>query len=283
MEGTSCKKWHPTLADPTRIRQAKPRTLGKTMVMDKGLGLHAYEDLLQSAGEHVDYIKLGFGTSALYPGEMLRRKIEMAKEYGIDIYPGGTFLEVAVRSGLVSSFFDTVTSLGFTCVEISDGTIEMDRTQRSELIVRGIQAGLKVVTEYGKKCWGSSVEVDELVATISGDIGMGAELVTIEARESGVGVGIFDEEGSCKDQELLHVLKKVPGPEVLLWEAPLKNQQIRLLEILGPGVHLGNVAPADIISLEALRRGLRSDTFHLGDPCDPCKLIQGEGFEVHAD
>ncbi|MGX4584677.1 phosphosulfolactate synthase [Paenibacillus chitinolyticus] len=281
MEESSCKKWHPTLADPTGCRQSKPRALGKTMVMDKGLGLNAYDDLLQAAGEHVDYIKLGFGTSPLYPRELLRHKIERAKSLGIDVYPGGTFLEVAVQEGLISSYFDTVSALGFTCVEISDGTIELDRSLRSELIVRGIEAGLKVITEYGKKCWGSSVEAEALVATVTGDVEMGAELVTIEARESGMGVGIFDENGACKDEELNVVLRSVPSPDILLWEAPLKNQQIHLLELLGPDVHLGNVAPADVIALEALRRGLRSDTFHFGERLR--KSARKEGASVHAD
>jgi len=264
MEVTSHLQWHPVLADPTGRRQAKPRSTGKTMVIDKGLGLNAFEDLLHTSGEHIDLIKIGFGTSPLYPQPLLKRKIEMARSFGITVYPGGTFLEVAIAQMAVGAFFDMVTNLGFTGVEVSDGTIEVKRSLRSELIRRGLEEGLDVLTEYGKKGWGSTIELEELIETVTLDAELGAQLVTIEARESGVGVGIFDEHGNCRDAELEQVLRSVPDPRLLLWEAPLKHQQVHLLRLLGPGVHLGNIGSQDIISLEALRRGLRSDTLAFG-------------------
>ncbi|NEW06224.1 phosphosulfolactate synthase [Paenibacillus sp. SYP-B3998] len=264
MKVTSDLNWNPVLADPTGQRQAKPRTLGKTMVMDKGLGLNAFEDLLSTSGEHLDMIKLGFGTSPLYPQNLLKKKIDMARSSGICIYPGGTFLEVAIAQNAVSSFFDMIIMLGFTGLEVSDGTIEVERRLRNELILRGLEEGLQVVTEYGKKGWGSSIELDELIETITIDAQFGAELITIEARESGMGVGIFDKEGNCKDEELQKVLSGIPNQHLLLWEAPLKNQQVHLMQLLGPNIHLGNISTHDIISLEALRRGLRSDTLSFG-------------------
>jgi phosphosulfolactate synthase len=260
MKVASQLNWNPLLADPTGRRQNKPRTLGKTMVIDKGLGLNAFEDLLDTSSEHLDMIKIGFGTSPLYPQRILRKKIEMAHEYGVSIYPGGTFLEVAIVQGEVSSFFEMIINLGFTGLEISDGSIEMKRELRNELIERGLNEGLDVITEYGKKGWGSSIEIDELIETVRLDVEYGAQLVTIEARESWMGVGIFDEHGTCKDEELNRVLSAIPAQNLLLWEAPLKSQQVHLLQVLGPDIHLGNIFPQEIISLEALRRGLRSDT-----------------------
>ncbi len=266
MEATSYHlEWNPVLADPTNRRQNKPRTLGKTMVIDKGLGLNAFEDLLETSGTHLDMIKIGFGTSPLYPQKLLQRKIEMAKAHQICIYPGGTFLEVAVMQSAIPSFFDMVSNLGFSGIEVSDGTIQMERKLRNELIRTGIQEGLNVYTEYGKKGWGCSIEIDELIETATLDVEFGAELVTIEARESGLGVGIFDENGKCKDEELEKVLSAIKGQHTLLWEAPQKNQQVHLLQMLGPNIHLGNIASQDIMSLEALRRGLRSDTLFFGD------------------
>ena len=88
-------------------------------------------------------------------------------------------------------------------------------------------------------------------------------MVTIEARESGMGVGIFDHNGKCKDDELQRVLSAISGQQ-LLWEAPLKSQQVHLINMLGPNIHLGNIPPDELIALEALRRGLRSDTLSLG-------------------
>lgn len=263
MELTSHLKWNPVLADPTGQRQSKPRTLGKTMVMDKGLGLNAFQDLLNTSSSHLDMIKIGFGTSPLYPLHVLKSKIRSAKESGICIYPGGTFLEVAIRQNAVSSFFDMLIALGFNGVEISDGTIEMERKLRNELIARGLAEGFEVITEYGKKGWGSSIELEELIETVLIDTELGAKLVTIEARESGMGVGIFDNNGKCKDDELQRVLSAIPGQQ-LLWEAPLKSQQVHLISMLGPDIHLGNISPDELMALEALRRGLRSDTLSLG-------------------
>ena len=262
MELTSQLNWNPVLADPTGQRQLKPRTLGKTMVMDKGLGLLAFQDLIQTSQEHVDMIKLGFGTSALYPQAVLRSKINLAKENGILIYPGGTFLEAAVHQNVVDSFFDMIIALGFNAVEISDGTIQMERSLRNELIARGLDEGLEVITEYGKKGWGSTIELADLIETVLIDSELGASLVTIEARESGKGVGIFDDNGACKDEELQSVLASISG-EQLLWEAPLKHQQVHLIRTLGSEIHLGNISPDEVIALEALRRGLRSDTLSL--------------------
>jgi phosphosulfolactate synthase len=264
MKMTSHLEWNPVLADPTGRRQSKPRTLGKTMVIDKGLGLHAFEDLLETSGAHLDMIKIGFGTSPLYPQALLRAKIEKAKEHKIEVYPGGTFLEVAIAQDAIDSFFEMTLHLGFTGLEVSDGTIEVSRKQRNGLILRGLDMGLHVITEYGKKGWGSSIELDELIDTVNLDIAHGAELVTIEARESGIGVGIFDENGECKDEEIDRVLSAIPNPHILLWEAPLKSQQVHLMQLLGPDIHLGNIGAQDIISLEALRRGLRSDTLSFG-------------------
>lgn len=257
--------WHPTLLDPTGTREAKPRLSGKTMIMDKGLGWNAFEDLLESAAPYVDMIKIGFGTSPLYPHHVIKQKIEAAKARQISVYPGGTFLEVAIANNLVDEYFETVRELGFSGVEVSDGTIDLDRSMRSRMILKGLDAGLTVYTEYGKKCWGSMIEMKSLIQTVTMDIRLGADLVTIEGRESGVGVGIFDQNGDCKDEQILEVLAHIPNRHLLLWEAPLKSQQVHLIRMLGPEINLGNIMAQDIFALEALRRGLRSDTFIFPD------------------
>ncbi|OXM88184.1 phosphosulfolactate synthase [Paenibacillus rigui] len=264
MEVKSHLKWHPLLSDPTGKRSLKPRTLGQTMVIDKGLGIHALEDLLQTAGAHIDMLKIGFGTSPLYSTELLKQKIDMIKSHQILVYPGGTFLEVAIQQDALDAYFDMISCLGFNGLEISDGTIDVPRSQRSELIRRGVRDGFTVITEYGKKCWGSSIEIEELIETVVIDAELGASLITIEGRESGKGVGIYDEQGGCKDKDIERVLTRVPSSNLLLWEAPHKDQQVHLLNMLGTDIHLGNISPSDVISLEALRRGLRSDTLHLG-------------------
>ncbi|MDT9726276.1 phosphosulfolactate synthase [Xylanibacillus composti] len=261
MESLSQVVWDSRLSDPSGSRLSKPRTRGLTMVIDKGLGLSAFADLMETAGSFIDVVKLGFGTSALYPIEMIAKKIELAHQHQITIMPGGTFLEVAVAQKRVDPFFSVVAALGFSGLEVSDGTIELNREQRSTLIKQALKEGLTVFTEYGKKAWGSVIDQEGLLRTVYSDLECGAELVTVEGRESGRGAGLYDESGSCRDPELLQVVERLPDPYKLMWETPLKSQQVWMMQTLGRHVNLGNIAPEDILSVEALRRGLRSDTF----------------------
>ncbi|NIK78562.1 phosphosulfolactate synthase [Paenibacillus castaneae] len=237
---------------------------GRTMVIDKGLGRNAFMDLIETAADYMDCVKFGFGTAPLYNPELLLYKIKLAKQHGISVMPGGTLLETAVQQDVVPSFFDTICSLGFNSIEVSDGTIELSRTMRTELIQEGVKRGLRVVTEYGKKLSGSLIDATLLAVTMEEDLDAGADLVTVEARESGVSVGLFDEDGECREDVLESILKFISDPKKLMWEAPLKHQQVFLLRQFGSDVHLGNIAPHDIFSLETLRRGLRSDTFGFG-------------------
>ncbi|TFE29885.1 phosphosulfolactate synthase [Cohnella luojiensis] len=260
---TLASTWPAALTDPSGRRQLKPRTKGRTMVIDKGIGLHAFTDLLATSGEYIDIIKFGFGTSPLYPLPVLKNKIELAANQGITVIPGGTLLEAAVRLDMVPGFFRQVLALGFTGVEVSDGTINLSRGLRNDLIKDAKSLGLTVFTEYGKKLFGSRIDVDDFANTAEQDWSCGAELVTVEARESGKGVGLFDERGDCRDDDLSHIRSVIPNLSRVLWEAPLKEQQVSLIKTLGPDVHLGNIPVHDVITLESMRRGLRSDTFEL--------------------
>lgn len=274
--------WSPELYDPSGIRIAsepdtgnrsvnRTSSRGQTMVIDKGLGRHTFMDLIEIAGDYIDCVKFGFGTAPLYNTELLLYKIKLAKRHGITVMPGGTLLETAVQQDVVPAFFDTIGSLGFDGIEVSDGTIELSRGKRTELIQEGRKRGLRVVTEYGKKLSGSLIDATLLAITAEEDWAAGAELVTIEARESGVGVGLFDENGECREELLETIIKFVPDTKRLMWEAPLKHQQVLLLRKFGSDVHLGNILPGDTLALETMRRGLRSDTFGFGIKEKPAK------------
>ncbi|MGG6310717.1 phosphosulfolactate synthase [Paenibacillus macerans] len=274
MKSTLRAVWPSELFDPSGRRQASeteerlpelPVTgPGLTMVIDKGLGRSAFTDFVELAANYVNCVKFGFGTAPLYTTELLMYKIGLAKRHGIMVMPGGTLLETAVQQDVVPAFFDTVCRLGFNGIEVSDGTIDLPRKQRTELIAEGKKRGLRVVTEFGKKLSGSLIDATHLAETQESDLEAGAELMTVEARESGMGVGIFDEHGECRLDILDNILKFVPDRQRLMWEAPLKQQQVLLLRKFGPGVHLGNIQPQDILSLETMRRGLRQDTFEFG-------------------
>jgi phosphosulfolactate synthase len=245
---------------PVPGRTGKPRKEGLTMIIDKGLGLTATEDLLDSAADAIDFIKLTFGTSAFLDIDYLAEKIEMVKDADIWICPGGTFLEVAVWQGAYPKYLKRCQDLGFNAIEVSDGTIEIDLKTRADCIKRAVDMGFLVVSEVGKKDPDEKVATAKLHEEIAADLKNGAFKVIVEAREAGKGVGIYDKDGKPKDEEVEAIIKGVKDSTQLEWEAPIKNQQQFLILRFGPNVNLGNIPPEDILALEALRQGLRGDT-----------------------
>jgi len=256
----SKKAWDGIIAMPRPGRSEKPRTTGWTMVIDKGLGPHALEDLLDVAADYIDIIKLTFGTSAFYDKKLLREKNEETTDRGVHVMPGGTFLEVAVWQGRVDDYFRRAAELAFNVIEISDGTIPIEPAVRRDLIRKALDKGFKVVTEVGKKDARDVLPIALTHQLIHDDLDAGASKVIIEAREAGKGVGIFDAEGRTRMEEMEAIVAGVSDPDVLIWEAPLKNQQQDLILRFGTNVNLGNVPPEEILALEALRQGVRGDT-----------------------
>jgi phosphosulfolactate synthase len=258
--------WNESFIDPSTVRTGKPRQKGITMIIDKGLGLASFLDVLQTSSAHIDFIKLGFGTSVLYPQSILKDKINLAKEHQVTLYPGGTFFEVAFTQGKMKEYFSNLVEWGFNTVEISDGSISLNEQERKTAIQMGKEFGLQILTECGKKESGSSLTLFQIEETFHQDLANGADYMIIEGRESGENVGIYDADGDT-DMELIHAIRDTMNNwmDSLLWEAPQKDQQTTLLKHFGPNVNLGNIAVQDIYSLEALRRGLRSDTFYLTD------------------
>jgi len=256
----SDKAWEGAFSIPYPGRSAKPRRTGLTMVIDKGLGEHLLRDLVQTAGDYVDIIKLTFGTSSFYNRDDLRKKNELITGAGIDVMPGGTFLEVSVWQRTLPAYLVRAGQLGFTAIEVSDGTIEMDRPTRRDVIRRAIGQGFKVITEVGKKDPAEALPIEAVHELIREDLGNGAFKVIIEAREAGRGVGIFDREGRTRAEEIDRILAGGADVDDLVWEAPLKNQQQDLILRFGVNANLGNIPPEEVLALEALRQGLRGDT-----------------------
>ena len=252
--------WPECLVDPSGMRLQKPRINGLNMIMDKGQGISGYEDMVQLAHEHIDIVKLGFGTSLLVPPAIVKKKTELAKQHGILIMPGGTLLEVAYLKGMVQEYFHMMREMGFNAVEVSDGTIALSRSERSRLIRLAKELGFTVGTEYGKKLSGSRFDIEQLEDTMLYDLDCGASWMTLEGRESGTSVGIYDHNGACDQTMVETILQVILQHDRLMWEAPRKDQQLFILKAAGINANLGNIVPEDIIALEALRRGLRSDT-----------------------
>ncbi len=254
------KAWEGVVTMPVEGRSGKPRSNGLTMVIDKHMGPNRLQDLIQIAGEYIDVVKLTFGTSAFYSGDLLREKNRMLNQAGIDVMPGGTFCEVAVWQGRLEAYLSRAKELEFSAIEISDGTIEMDLDTRKATIEKALESGFKVFTEVGKKDPTEALPLEETHRLIREDAASGSFMVIIEAREAGKGVGIFDKDGKIKQDDMEGIIAGVDDLDRIMWEAPIKNQQQALIMRCGTNVNLGNVPPDELLALEALRQGVRGDT-----------------------
>ena len=243
-----------------RIR--RPRMTGVTMVIDSGFGASALRDLLALAGEHIDHWKFGFGTSALMPPRVLEEKLALLREQEILTYPGGTLLEAAIVQTHCRVYMRRAKELGFGAVEISEGTIDLPGERRRRIIDCAREAGLIAITEVGRKDPKRQPTAAELAEQALKDLTWGASWVVIEGRESGQGIGIYDREGEVLTRVLDEVVKMAgDAASRLIWEAPLRHQQAYLVCRFGANVSLGNIQPQDCLALEALRCGLRFETF----------------------
>lgn len=257
------KAWGKLIADPLTGRHEKPRTSGLSMIIDTGMGIRETSDLAELAAPYIDLVKFGFGSSVLYPKSLLQNKIAVLREHEIDVYPGGTLLETAVVQKRWKEFMHMAKKLGFTLIEVSDGTIQLDQQLRKVLIQYARNLGFKVLSEVGKKESGTHLPIEQQLEQIECDLEAGASNVIIEGRESGKSVGIFEEDGAIRADDLQFLSKHLRQIDCVIWEAPLKSQQEQLIRHFGVNVNLGNLPPHDILSVESLRRGLRSDTLRI--------------------
>jgi phosphosulfolactate synthase len=237
-------------------RSGKPRTTGLTHVLDRGLSLAGVDGLVEVAGDSVDIVKLGWGT-ALATGN-LEPKLERLRGYGIPVVLGGTLTEIAIREGRVDGLIAWLRELGLEHVEVSDGTITLDAAEKRELIARLAREGFTVLSEVGSKDDTKIMAPYRWVEQIEAELEAGAWKVIAEAREGG-NAGIFRADGEVR-MGLIDEIAHAVDPSRLIFEAPRKDQQVWFIERFGTEVNLGNIAPDDVLALETLRLGLRSDT-----------------------
>jgi len=237
-------------------RPAKPRTDGLTMVMDKGLSLREAEDFASVGSEYTDYVKLGFGTSVITPD--VEKKIKAYHAAGMKVYLGGTLFEAFIIRDMFNEYVDLIRSLGVKMVEISDGSYEFSHEDKLKYI-RILSKEFTVVSEVGSKKKDVVYSPDEWVTMMKSELDAGSVKVIAEARETGT-IGIYNDDGSL-NMELIKSISDKVGFHNVIWEAPQKSQQAWFIKHFGANVNLGNIAPMEIISLEALRLGLRGDTF----------------------
>ncbi len=238
-------------------RTSKPRKTGVTMSMDKGLSVREAENFVSVAGEYVDIIKLGFGTSCVTPH--LKEKLAVYKEANISTYFGGTLFEAFIVRNQFDEYRKLLDTYGLEYAEVSDGSIELEHDMKCEYI-RKLSEQVTVLSEVGSKDVEKIIPPYEWIRLMQEELDAGAWKVIGEAREGG-NVGLFRSTGEVRSGLVQEILTKIPF-EKIIWEAPKKPQQVWFIKLLGANVNLGNIAPQEVIPLETLRLGLRGDTFN---------------------
>jgi phosphosulfolactate synthase len=224
-------------------------------VIDRGLSVADVDGLLEVSGDSVDIVKLGWGTALVSAN--LKPKLERYASHGIPVVLGGTLTEIAIRQGRVDGLVAWLRELGLRHVEISDGTITLEADVKRELIER-LSREFVVLAEVGNKDADFIMAPYIWVEQIERDLAAGAWKVIAEARESGT-AGIYRANGEVRTG-LIDEIAHAVDTDRLIFDAPLHQQQVWLLKRFGTECSLGNIAPADVLSLETLRLGLRSDT-----------------------
>jgi phosphosulfolactate synthase len=237
-------------------RTKKPRKTGLTMVMDKGISIRQAEDMLESSGDFIDFVKLGFGTSVV--SKNLKQKIKLYQERDIKVFLGGTLFEAFVIRDKFEDYEKFIGGLGLDSAEVSDGSITIEHDKKCEYISK-LAKNFTVLSEVGSKEEGVIIHPARWIKMMQAEIDSGSFKVIAEARESG-NVGIFHKNGSAHTLLINRIVNKIKL-ENIIWETPQKSQQVYFLKLFGSNVNVGNISVDDVIPLETLRLGLRGDTF----------------------
>jgi phosphosulfolactate synthase len=244
-------------------RSPKPRVKGLTHVIDKGMSLADIEGLFDTAGDYVDIVKLGWGTS--YVTRNLEKKVALYRSFETPVVCGGTLFEAVVARDKLDEYKSWLSTNRLEHVEVSDGTIDLPRERKLEVIAE-LAEDFVVLSEVGSKDAEVVFAPYQWVEWIREDLDAGAWKVITEGRETGT-AGIYRPSGDMRTGLIDEIVHEIDAADVV-FEAPGTAAQAWFVQRLGPEVNIGNVPPEEVIPLETLRLGLRSDTMRevlLGD------------------
>ena len=246
-------------------RSTKPRTVGLTHVLDKGLTVESARSVLAAAAPHIDVWKFGWGTA--YLDVALPDKLELLKEHGVLSCLGGTLLEISWAQGRAQDCLDWAADVGFDSVEVSRGVAAMTLADKHDLLRRAAESFV-VLSEVGSKDPDQALTAEQWTHEVAGDLAAGARWVITEGRESGT-VGIYRDDGSIR-ADVVHRR----GPRWWGRPGPLRGAPQGPTGLADPRVRRrrqpGATSPVeDVLALETLRLGLRADTCDLSRQWQP--------------
>ncbi len=255
----------------TAARTSKPRRRGITHVIDKGTPLAVMKELLEAHGPLVDVWKFGFGTA--YVDGTVGAKVELLRGHEVRACPGGTLMEAAWWQGRSAEFLTWAERVGFDCVEVSRGATGLPASSKRDLIGAARDRDFEVFAEVGSKDPHEPALASEWLEEARSDLDCGAAWLVAEGRESGT-VGLYAADGSVR-ADLVEALGRLGEDAPVVYEAPLRQQQAWLVNHLGANVNLANIAPEEVLGVEALRQGLRSDTLRTSLPTHTAGSLRG--------
>ena len=240
---------------PLPDRNHKPRSAGLTHVIDTGISTEHADGLLRQAAAHIDMVRIGWGSA--YVTAALEQKLAVYRAHGVAVMLGGTLTELAWLHGRLDELCAWLDELGIEAIEVSSGVVAIPPGEKAALIER-FAARYTVFAEVGEKDPTALMAPYRWVALIREALEAGAQLVVCEGRATGT-AGLYRPDGEARTGLIDEIVHEVDRGK-LVFEAPQKHQQVWLIERYGPDVNLGNVPPAEVLSLETLRLGLRADT-----------------------
>lgn len=232
----------------------KPRKTSMLLMSETGIPLRQSEDICEIAAPIIDYAKITdhAGMSYRLGADWLKKKIRLYNSYGIRVIPGGIPFQLAVQQDKVSEFLKRVRDVGFVGVEMSEDVIEpLEASYREDVIAEARALGLDVYTEMGRKNRDRAFDVDAICAQILRDIELGVSKVYLESAEI--------QEIYAQDPAALDRIAGLGKNEYLLFELGLNQPQEKaawLVERYGPEINFASVAPADVVAVDAIRRGM---------------------------
>lgn len=241
-------------------RTSGDRTYGLTSVVDFGTPMGELKNILSDYSYLIDIAKIGIGCAYLMPN--LKEKVELYKEHQIKPYCGGTLFEKCYYQSKIPEYLTYLRDFGIEWIEISNGTLDIPLQDRLHLISR-LQKDFHVIAEVGSKDSTKEMPISEWKEEIKLLLEAGCDYVITEGRDSGT-AGIYEKNGTIKSDLIYELLKQLDSRKII-FEAPSPKYQMYFINEIGPNVNLGNVKIEDVLTLEAQRCGLRSETFYMED------------------
>ena len=232
----------------------KPRKNCMILMSEVGIPLRATEDIIEIAAPIIDYAKITdhAGLADRLSAAWIKKKIALYNKAGIDVVPGGIPFQLAVIQHKVDDYLKAVRDLGFAGVEMSEDTMQpLATAYREALIAQALDMGLKVMTEMGRKNVDIPFDADEVCKQILRDIELGVSKIYLESSEI--------QAMTRTDPQALDTIAALGKNEYLLFELGLIEPQEKaawLVERYGFEINFASVSPADVVAVDAIRRGM---------------------------